>query len=292
MTTTEPTRRDVAFDADGVTLRGWFYTPAGEGPHPVLVLSHGFSALKEMDLDRYAEVFAQAGFACLVYDHRNLGASDGWPRREIDPWRQVLDMRHAISFARSEPGVDPERLGLWGTSYSGGHALVVAATDRRVRCVVFQAGTIDSYAAVVRRLGESGIATLRRRCAEDFEARARGAAPAYIPVAEPGSDSYAYLVEAHPKAGYVNEVTLRSRDLALGYVPGAFVERIGPTPLLMIVADADAQTPADLQIAAFERAKEPKKLLVLKGAAHYEVYNARFAETSAAARDWFLRHLS
>jgi dienelactone hydrolase len=284
-------REDVAFDADGVTLRGCFHRPAGPGPHPVLVLSHGFSALRSMGLDRYAEVLAAAGFACLVYDHRNLGTSDGEPRREIDPWRQILDTRHAISFARSRPGVDRDRVGLWGTSYAGGHALVVAAIDRRVKCVVFQAGTIDGYTAALGRAGADGIAALRRRVDADFEARAAGAPPVYVPVAEPGSDSYAYLVEAWPDSGYVNSVTLRSRDLALAYNPGAFIERIAPTPLLMIVAKSDKQTPSDLQRAAFARAGEPKKLVVISNAQHYDVYTTRFAETSTAARDWFAAHL-
>lgn len=284
-------RDNTAFDADGVTLRGWFYRPAGAGPAPVVVMSHGFSALKEMDLDRYAEVFCEAGVACVVYDHRNLGASDGEPRNEIDPWRQIADMRCAITHARSLPGIDPERVGLWGTSYAGGHALVVAAVDRRVRCVVFQAGTIDSYAAVLRRSGAEGIAALRHDAYEDLAARARGGQPRYLPVAQPGSDSYRYLVEAFPESGYPNSVTLRSRELALGYRPGSYIDRIAPTPLLMIVAGQDEQTPADLQLEAFEMAGERKKLVLIEDARHYDVYKRYFMQTSAAARDWFVEHL-
>ena len=79
-------RQDVAFNAEGTTLRGWFYTPdSGAKPSPTIVMAHGFSAVKEMYLDSYAEVFAQAGLAVLVFDNRNFGASDGEPRQEIDP---------------------------------------------------------------------------------------------------------------------------------------------------------------------------------------------------------------
>ena len=116
-------RRDIEFDAEGVTLCGWFYP-------------HGFSAVKEMYLDAFAEVFAAGGLNVVVFDNRCFGASDGEPRQEIDPWAQVRDYRHAITYASTLPEVDPRRIGIWGSSYSGGHVLVVAAIDRRVKAVV------------------------------------------------------------------------------------------------------------------------------------------------------------
>ena len=81
------TRRDIEFDAEGVILRGWFYAASGADQHPAptVVLAHGFSAVKEMYLDQFADVFAAAGLNALVFDHRNFGASDGEPRQEIDP---------------------------------------------------------------------------------------------------------------------------------------------------------------------------------------------------------------
>src|SRR5215468_12630629 len=100
-------RRDIEFDAEGVTLRGWFYPAEGaSSPGPAVVMAHGFSAVKEMYLDRYAEVFSAAGLAVLVYDNRNFGASEGEPRDEIDPWQQVRDYRHAITWFGRQPGID------------------------------------------------------------------------------------------------------------------------------------------------------------------------------------------
>src|ERR1700759_694620 len=123
-------RHDIEFDAEGTTLRGWFYSAEGAGPTaPTVVMSHGYSAVKEMYLDAFAEVFAEAGLNALVYDNRNFGASDGEPRQEIDPWAQVGDYRHAITYASTLPEVDAARIGVWGSSYSGGHVLVVAAID-------------------------------------------------------------------------------------------------------------------------------------------------------------------
>ena len=133
-------RQDIEFDAEGVTLRGWLYLPEGiSGPVPAIVMAHGFSAVKEMYLDGFAEAFAAGGLAALVFDNRNFGASDGEPRQEIDPWAQVRDYRHAITYAQTRPEVDADRIGVWGSSYSGGHVLVLGAIDKRCKCVVAQA---------------------------------------------------------------------------------------------------------------------------------------------------------
>src|SRR5438874_11893401 len=99
-------RTDVEFNAEGTTLRGWLYRPDGDGAVPGVVMAHGFSAVKEMYLDSFAEVFAAAGLAALVFVNRNFGASDGEPRAESDPWAQLRDSRHAISSRQMLPGVD------------------------------------------------------------------------------------------------------------------------------------------------------------------------------------------
>jgi uncharacterized protein len=147
-------RRDVEFDAEGVTLRGWLYVADGPaGAAPTVGMAHGFSAVKEMYLDSFPEVFAAAGLNALVFDNRNFGASDGEPRQEIDPWAQVRDYRHAITYASTLPETDASRIGIWGSSYSGGHVLVVGAIDRRVKAVVSQVPLIsghDNLRALVR----------------------------------------------------------------------------------------------------------------------------------------------
>ena len=122
-------RKNIEFKtSDGITLRGWHYLPdAAHGPLPTVVMAHGFSATKEIFLDKYAELFAQAGIASIVYDHRNLGASDGEPRQEIDPWAQINGYRDAITYAETLPETDAARIGVFGSSYSGGHVLVVGA---------------------------------------------------------------------------------------------------------------------------------------------------------------------
>src|SRR5712664_3279180 len=177
------TRRDIEFGAEGVTLRGWFYPAEGPGgPGPTVVMAHGFSAVKEMYLDRFAEVFSAAGLNALVFDNRNFGASDGEPRQEIDPWAQVRDYRHAITYATTLPEVDDTRIGIWGSSSSGGHVLVVSAIDRRVKCVVSQVPLVSGYRNIQRLIRADMFAPLRQQLDADREARFRGEAPMMIPV--------------------------------------------------------------------------------------------------------------
>ena len=159
-------RQDIEFDAEGTTLRGWLYVPDNAGGSaPTIVMCHGYSAVKELFLDAFAEVFCEAGFCALVYDNRNLGASDGEPRQEIDPWAQVRDYRHAITFARTLDEVDADRIGIWGSSYSGAHALVVGAIDRRVKCVVAQVPLISGHENARRlvRADQAHAGHVRRR---------------------------------------------------------------------------------------------------------------------------------
>ncbi len=295
-------RRDVEFSAEGTTLRGWFYPAEGTGSTaPVIVLAHGFSAVKEMYLDKYAELFSAAGLNALVFDNRNFGASDGEPRCEIDPIQQVRDYRHAITYASSLPEVDRTKVGIWGSSYSGGHVLVVAAIDRRVGAVVSQVPLVSGYENIRSLVRSDFIGGFREMFDADREARGRGEAPAMVPVVDkdplapsalPTPDSYQWFTETHElrAPSWRNEVTLRTVEMLSEYEPGTYVPRIAPTPLLMMVAQKDVLTPTELVLATYETAREPKKLVVLPGG-HFDAYVAGFEQSGGPARDWFLQYL-
>ncbi|BBG00084.1 MULTISPECIES: alpha/beta hydrolase [Pseudonocardia] len=296
-------RRDVEFTGEDVTLRGWFYPAEGaDGAAPVVVMAHGFSAVKEMYLDKYAEAFSAAGLNTLVFDNRNFGASDGEPRQEIDPIQQVRDYRHAITYAQSLPEVDRSRVGVWGSSYSGGHVLVVAAIDKRVGAVVSQVPLVSGHENIRSLVRSDFIGGFREMFDQDREARGRGEAPAMVPVVDkdplapsalPTPDSYQWFTETHEQRApsWRNEVTLRTVEMLSEYEPGAWIHRIAPTPLLMLVAKDDVLTPTELAIGAFGNAREPKKLVVLPGG-HFDAYVNGFEESSVPATDWFATHLN
>ena len=295
-------RRDIEFDAEGVTLRGWFYDADGRsGAAPTIVMAHGFSAVKEMFLDEFAEMFAAAGLNALVFDNRNFGASDGEPRCEIDPVQQVRDYRHAITYATTLDEVDPTRIGAWGSSYSGGHVLVLGAIDRRVKAVVAQVPLVSGSANIAELVRADFRAGFRQMFDDDRAARFRGDPPAMVPVvaedplapsALPTPDSWTWFTETGKTRApsWKNEVTLRTVEMLGEYEPAAYIARISPTPLLMVVAREDHLTPAHLAIDAYERAREPKRLVILPSG-HFDAYVDGFDEASAAARDWFVEHL-
>jgi uncharacterized protein len=297
-------RKDIEFKTEnGVTLRGWHYVPDGrQGKAPTIVMAHGFSAVKEMYLDRFAEAFAAAGLACVVFDNRNFGASDGEPRQEIDPWQQVRDYRDAITYAETLEETDPARIGVWGSSYSGGHVLVVGAIDRRVKCVVAQVPLASGHGNARRLIRADYLAGVQGMFAEDRRARMAGKTPAMIPVvaqdpaspsALPTPDSWVWFTETGRTRApsWKNEVTLRSVEMFTEYEPGSYVSFISPTPLLMVVALGDVLTVADLALAAYERALEPKRLVTLQGG-HFDAYIKDFEASSKPTVEWFTRHLA
>ena len=295
------TRKDVEFEAcGGVRLRGWLFIPPTKGGAcPAITMAHGFAGVKEHRLEAYATAFADRGFVVLVHDHRNFGASDGTPRNDIDPWQQIADWRRAISFLESQDNVNARKIGIWGSSYSGGHAIVLGATDRRLRCVVAQVPTINGYEQSLRRVAPDKVAALEESFSEDERALFRGEPPktqtvvsmdASVPAAYRTKEAHDFYLMPAAKATWENFVTIRSSRAARMYEPGTWISRVSPTPILMIVATHDTVTLTDTALAAYERALHPKRLVTIEGG-HFDPYVALFERSSGAALDWFLEHL-
>jgi pimeloyl-ACP methyl ester carboxylesterase len=298
-------RKDIEFKAeDGITLRGWHYLPdGGSAKYPTIVMAHGFSAVKEMYLDRFAEAFVEAGLASVVFDNRNFGASDGEPRQEIDPWAQIRDYQNAISFLERRDDVDPHRIGVWGISYSGGHALILAAIDPRVKSIVSQIPVIDGYENMRRAHGTMEFRRLWDLVLKDRKLRyERPGERLYLPHATENSEAEVsswpfpetvrtfMAIKAKEAPLYENKSTVESVDLLMNYDVGPFVKRIYNTPTFMIVAEGDDLTLWDLEINAFNAVPSArKKLHVLPHTSHMTLYSdASKVETAAKlATGWF-----
>ena len=225
-------RSDVRFAVDdGIELGAWLYLPKRDGQRcPAITMAHGYAGVKEHGIARSAEAFADAGFVVFLHDHRSFGSSGGEPRQDVDPWRQVADWRRAISYLESRPEVDTKRIGLWGTSYAGGHALVLGTTDRRIACIVAQVPTISGYQQGLRRIAAEGVAALEAALTDDERAQARGEPPrrqavvsadGAVPAAYRVRDGIDfYLQPLGDSAQWENSVTMRSTSLARMYEPG------------------------------------------------------------------------
>jgi pimeloyl-ACP methyl ester carboxylesterase len=154
-------RTDVEFLSGGVTCRAWFYRAQIKVEKtPCIVLAHGFGGTRDAGLEPYAEHFCQAGFHVLLFDYRYFGASDGEPRQLLSVKAQLQDWQAAINYARKCEGVDSDRIGLWGTSFSGGHVVVVAAKDGRIAAVSSQGLLADGFAVVDNIVKRHGVKQL------------------------------------------------------------------------------------------------------------------------------------
>jgi pimeloyl-ACP methyl ester carboxylesterase len=270
-------RSDVVISSGGVDCAGWLYRPDGGGPHPLVVMAHGFSATRDQRLDVYADHFCAAGLGVLVFDYRHFGASAGEPRQLLNIGRQQADFRAAVAYAREIDWVDPARVALFGTSFSGGHVIAVAASDERIAAVVSQCPFTDGLAS----LPPIGIANLIRSSGaglRDQLGALAGRPPRYIPaVGPPGSfavmstpDSEpGFLAMTDPGSGWVNRVAARIALTVGLYRPGRDAARVR-CPILFCVCDRDSVAPAKQTLKW--AATAPRGEIIRYPVGHFEIY--------------------
>lgn len=257
------------------------------------------TGLKEQHLDSFAARFQAAGFAAIVYDNRNFGASDGQPRFEVDGFKQIEDYHDAITYASTLSEVDADRIAIWGTSYSGGNVIQAAAVDRRVKAVVTQVpfvagssvpGLLDlmpQFMADRARISEGHIGEVTTVVADTVADAEAGNTPCVLPA----EDAYRFFKESNtgPNVQWENRITLQSLFKLMKNEPRAYIERVSPTPLFMVIAEDDTAVHVSTQMETFERAKQPKELLFLKGTGHFEPYSGACFEVNIEAQIKFLR---
>jgi pimeloyl-ACP methyl ester carboxylesterase len=271
-------RVDVRIPSHGEELAAYLYRPSdGDDPVPCVVMAHGFSATRDDGLPDYAEAFADAGFAVLLFDYRHFGASTGLPRQLLDIGRQQDDYRAAVQWARHAEGIDPDRIALWGSSFSGGHVLTVAAADPRIAAVIAQAPYTDSIPVIrrmpVRNLVRGAVAALR-----DAVGAVAGREPVLIPAAGPPG-SFAALTEPDALTGFQaivgpqslwrNEVAARLMLTMPSFRPVRSAARL-TMPVLLCVCDADTTTPPSSTITVGRRA--PRAELRHYPYGHFAIY--------------------
>jgi fermentation-respiration switch protein FrsA (DUF1100 family) len=254
-----------------------------------------------MGLPQFAEIFVQAGFVVSLFDYRYQGASEGEPRGQIIPAEQHEDFRNAITWTQLQSEVDPERIGVWGFSYSGGHALHLAASDRRVKAIVAQMPTASGFLNSRRLTSPLELEELTKILSQDRIKRYQTGEVSYLPlVAPPGQpcflatpDAFTW-VESFKSASegrWENRISFESIEHVLYYEPAPHLEAIFPTPLCLIVGEKDFLAPADLTADVHARAMEPKSLTILKGG-HFDGFQGEgFEIASTTALRWFEKYL-
>ncbi|MAY63496.1 MAG: alpha/beta hydrolase [Rhizobiales bacterium] len=297
-------RLDVEFQSEGDTVRGWLYLADESKRSPTVVLAGGWCYVREIVMPVYAQAFAEAGINAMIFDYRNLGASDGDNRQHLDPWMQIRDYQNALSFLERHELVDEDRLGVWGISYSGGHALILAAIDPRVKSIVSQIPVIDGFENMRRAHGTMEFRALWDLVLKDRALRYdKPGEQLYLPHATEDSanevSSWPFpetvrtfmAIKESEAPLYENRSTVESVDLLMNYDVGPFVKRIYDTPTLMIVAEGDDLTLWDLEINAFNQVPTTKKKLeVLPHTSHMTLYSdkSKVEVAAAMATKWFV----
>lgn len=291
-------RHDVTFKSQGLNCAGWYYIPtqaSSTSKVPAIIMAHGWSLVKEAYLDKYAEKFAEAGFAVLVFDYRYTGGSEGTPRGQLFYFDQQQDYRNAITWVSLQPEVDAERIGIWGTSNSGGHVLHLGAFDKRVKAVVAQVPGTDAPDRYNAMNSDALARRIKWQTIQRIEQYKTGQikyfpviAPSGTPSVFPTKDAYEFFTEISKIApNWENRVTVETLEIYREYAPTKYIQMIAPTPLLMIVASNDDLVSTKAQLDVFERAHEPKKLVMIEGG-HFDVYRgAGFDIAVNEAIAWF-----
>ena len=298
--------QDVEFTSGGETVRGHLYVPEGQGPFPIVVMAGGWCYVKELVQPSYAEAFVQAGCAALVFDYRNFGDSDGSPRQHLDPNMQLEDYKNAISYAETLDIADADRIAVWGISYSGGHALIIGATDPRVKCVVSTIPVVDGLLNMQKVHGSIGFRRLRDAVVEDRRKRFSTGEHGYIPMSS--ADFATELVtwpfpevtevfknlQATEAPNHEHRNTIASVENLMNYTVFPYVERLLNTPTLMIVAEGDDITLWEKEIEAFNKIPTSKKrLFVVDHTTHMVLYSNQSQLEIAADQGakWFEENL-
>ena len=291
-----PERSDVTFPSGGERCAAWLYRP--RDADACVLMAHGWTGVREQRLDAYAERFAAAGLAVLVFDYRHFGASGGEPRQLLDIGRQLADWRAAIAYVRGLEGIDPERIALWGSSFSGGHVIELAARDHRIAAVVAQMPFVDG-AANLLRLGPGHVLRLTVEGLRDQAGALAGRPPHMVPsVGPPGSTAVMNSPDAEPGFRALNPAGLEWRNEAAArvalrvgaYRPISKAARVR-CPILFALAEDDVVTPPDLAAKAAQRA--PRAEIRHYPGGHFDPYVGElFARVVSDETEFLLRNLS
>lgn len=297
---------EIEFNSGGERLRAGFFHAATGALHnhrgaPCVVMAHGLGGTRAAGLEPFARRFAEAGLAVLVFDYQGFGRSEGRPRQVVDVQLQLQDWACAIRHARTLKGVDPDRIALWGSSFSGGLVIAAAVEDGRVAAVSSQGGMLDGLAAFTHLLKFAGpvqLAKLSAMAALDVARAKLGLPRVTLPViGEPGE--MAVLTTPDAKPGYlaiappdwVNEISLGWMLTLPLFRPNKMAKDL-PCPTLFCIAEHDAVVPPMAVEDAAQRAGA-KAQVCRYPRGHFDIYvNEGFEDSVRDQTAFFLKHLS
>jgi dienelactone hydrolase len=287
----------VEFLSEGITCRGDLYLPANVENPAVVIMAFGFAGERKFRLPAYAEHFASMGLAVFLFDYRCFGDSEGEPRNYVDPGRHLTDWRAAINHVRSLNQVDGRRIGLWGTSFSGGHVIVSASKLDDIRAIVVQVPFVDSI-TTLQKLGLRYLLNASLHGIKDLFCIVTRGKPHYIKViGHPGEfaalntpDSYAgYLSIIPPESTWQNQCPARIVFKFPFYRPITAAAKVKCPSLFMLAENDSLINPAVVEETA---TRMPKSIMVRYPIGHFDIYSGEyFREAVSRQSEFLLREL-
>lgn len=294
----------ISFDSHGVRCEAWWLAARSEAlttaaGRPCVVMAHGFGATRDAGLLPFAERFAEAGADVLLFDYRGFGTSEGRPRQDVDHRRHREDYHAAVAAARAQGGVDPDRVVLWGSSYSGGHVIVVAAADPRIAAVISQGAAMDGLAAflgVQQTSGTGKALALTAAGLRDLSRWATRRPPYVVPVVgEPGSAAVISAPGALEGYGAIMGATFRNEMCGRGILRIAANRPVRHAaavrcPVFLAIAEQDNIAPVSA-VRAVERSLGGHAETLSLDCGHFDVYVGEVFETNVRAQVGFLERV-
>jgi hypothetical protein len=289
----------LSFYSEGDKLSGNIYLPDNDKgkPWPAIVQGPGFLGLK--DAKHYILMFeklCEAGYVCLCFDYRGWGDSEGKDRGWVMPKWQVEDIRNAISYLETRTDVDPNRIATYGSGGTGGgNAVYVAAIDERVKCAVCYLGISNGRDWLHSMRREYEWVDYLKRIAEDRKKRALNGAGELVSareeimIATPERKTTTIKKEVADKIP--DQMPLQCAEAIIEYSPEDVVDKISPRGVLFLAVENDAVTPESQSMKLYEKAGEPKKLILFRQTTHYGIYNDYFNDVAGAVVDFYNRYL-
>jgi uncharacterized protein len=283
-----PVRHEpVSFDSDGLRLSGVLVRPAERpGPHPAVVLSHGWSGAVNHRVLPLAEGLAAAGYLSVALDHRGFGGSEG-TRARSDPAEQVRDVSAAVTWLAARDDVDASAIGVGGASFGGAIAVAAAARDDRLRACVAIVPVGDGARWLAGLHGEDSWPMLHQWARSQPTERVPLSVMMPLPPSPAATAEAALIAEAQP-AGYPLENLL----LAAAFSPESEAAAIAPRALCVIGTADDSVVPVAHAERVHALAGEPKELHVLPSGDHGGPLGPLVATTTALVVAFLDRHLS
>lgn len=282
---------NIKFTSKGITCSAW-YIPASTDKYinskgrPCIVMANGFGGTKDTGLLNFAEPLNKAGFDTFIFDYRGFGESGGSPRQNVSYKAQREDYQAAIRTVRNLPYVDRNRIVLWGTSYSGGHVITVAAQDQKVSAVISMNPATDGLAALFQVFQYGGFKQLTTAIAHGLKDQFRAIMlqdPHTIPiVGQPGTAAMISTPGAEENyksmAGptWRNEVCARAALEVTRNRPISFAKSI-KCPALVQVGTNDQIAPPDAARKAANLMKGPTELIEYP-IDHFDFYTVPWQE--------------